>query len=268
MAFAVNPRSTVVAGVEFRGDPRESANKGRRFLMLVGNFSDSATSSAASAASRISLRKTPKALTFWIPGTMLAFGICLLTAVSMVQGATGGDPMATVRSTVNQVLNVLNDRQSPQQVRSRRLIEVVVGHFDFADMARSTMGYHWSSLTPDQRKRFVELFTAFMEDAYLNKIEDYSGQKIEFVGETADGSGESEVHTRVLQPNGQPPILVDYRLKQDAGEWKVYDVAVDSISITANYRNQFNRVINNQGFDTLMTEMQNKQQELIASLGR
>ena len=68
--------------------------------------------------------------------------------------------------------------------------------------------------------------------------------------------------------NEQQPILVDYRLKQDAGEWKVYDVAVDSISITANYRNQFNRVINNQGFDTLMTEMQNKQQELIASLGR
>ena len=72
----------------------------------------------------------------------------------------------------------------------------------------------------------------------------------------------------MIQPNGGEPITVDYRLKQDGGAWKVYDVTVDNISITANYRNQFNRVINNQGFDALMKEMQTKQQELIASLGR
>ncbi len=72
----------------------------------------------------------------------------------------------------------------------------------------------------------------------------------------------------MIQPNGGEPITVDYRLKQDSGAWKVYDVTVDNISITANYRNQFNRVINNQGFDALMKEMQTKQQELIASLGK
>ena len=235
--------------------------------MLVRNFSDIGKSLAASAASRISLRKTSDAIT-WILGSLLVIGVCVFTAVSVVHGATGGDPMATVRSTVSQVLNILNDHQSPQQVRRQRLIEVVAGHFDFADMARSSMGYHWSSPTPDQQTRFVGLFTAFMEDAYLNKIEDYSGQKIEFVGQTANGADESEVSTRVVQPNGQEPVLVNYSLKQDSGEWKVHDVAVDSISITANYRNQFNRVINNQGFDTLMTEMQSKQQELIASLGK
>ena len=235
--------------------------------MLVSNFSDNSVSSAAPVVSRISSHKMPEAITS-ILGTMLVIGIGVLTAVSIVRGATGGDAMATVRSTVNQALNILNDRQSSQQVRRQKLIGVVAGHFDFADMARSTMGYHWNSLRSDQQKRFVELFTAFMEDAYLNKIEDYSGQKVEFTGETANGSGESEVHTRVAQPNGDQPVLVDYQLKQDAGEWKVHDVAIDSISITANYRTQFNRVINNQGFDALMTEMQSKQQELIASLGK
>jgi phospholipid transport system substrate-binding protein len=72
----------------------------------------------------------------------------------------------------------------------------------------------------------------------------------------------------VLQPERGQPISLSYRLKQETGDWKVYDVTVDNISITANYRNQFNRVINSQGFDALMNEMRTKQQELIASLGK
>jgi phospholipid transport system substrate-binding protein len=203
-----------------------------------------------------------------IVGFVFIIAVCVFNRAPVVHGAIGSDAMTTVKGTVSQVLNILNDHQSSQAERRRRLIAVVAGHFDFADMARSSLGYHWRQLTPDQQQRFVELFTAFMEDAYLNKIEGYSGQKIEFVGETPNGPGDSQVNSRVIQPNGGQPITVDYRLKQDGGAWKVYDVTVDNISITANYRNQFNRVINNQGFDALMKEMQTKQQELIASLGR
>ena len=203
-----------------------------------------------------------------IVGFVFIIAVCVFNRASVVHGAIGSDAMTTVRGTVSQVLNILSDHQGSREERRRRLIAVVAGHFDFADMARSSLGYHWRQLTPDQQGRFVQLFTAFMEDAYLNKIEGYSGQKIEFVGETSNGPADSQVNSRVIQPNGGEPITVDYRLKQDSGAWKVYDVTVDNISITANYRNQFNRVINNQGFDALMKEMQTKQQELIASLGK
>ncbi len=203
-----------------------------------------------------------------IVGFVFIIAVCVLNRASVVHGAIGSDAMTTVRGTVSQVLNILSDHQGSREERRRRLIAVVAGHFDFADMARSSLGYHWRQLTPDQQGRFVQLFTAFMEDAYLNKIEGYSGQKIEFVGETSNGPADSQVNSRVIQPHGGEPITVDYRLKQDSGAWKVYDVTVDNISITANYRNQFNRVINNQGFDALMKEMQTKQQELIASLGK
>jgi phospholipid transport system substrate-binding protein len=202
-----------------------------------------------------------------ILGFLLVAEVCIFTAASVVQGSTGGDPMTMVKNTVNQVIDILRDHQTPQDDRRRKLLEVVAGHFDFTDMARSSLGYQWRNLTPDQQQRFVPLFTAFIEDAYLNKIQDYSGQKIEFLNETSNG-GDWQVRTRVLQPNSEQPIPLDYRLKRQGGDWKVYDVTVDDISITANYRNQFNRVINDQGFDALMNEMRSKQQELIASLGK
>jgi phospholipid transport system substrate-binding protein len=108
-----------------------------------------------------------------------------------------------------------------------------------------------------------------MEDAYLNKLEDYAGQKIEFVNETSNGPSDAQVTTRVIQPNGGQPINLNYRLKLEGGDSKVYDVTLDNLSVSRpTYRNQFNRVINNQGFDALVSEMRSKQQELLASLGK
>jgi phospholipid transport system substrate-binding protein len=105
-----------------------------------------------------------------------------------------------------------------------------------------------------------------MEDAYLTKIDSYSGQQIEFKGETRPEPDSAKVSSAVVQSNGDEPIAVDYQLKNENGTWKVNDVTVDNISITESYRNQFNRVINEKGFDALMNEMKTKQQELSNSL--
>jgi len=220
-------------------------------------------SALAMRASILDHLKMMPAVAFILMGLVSAFG-----GWSVVDGAPDNDPKTTVMSTVTQATGILQDRRTPQAVRRRQLIQVVAGHFSFSDMARSSLGYHWRQLTSDQQQRFVQLFTAFLENAYLNKLEDYSGQKIAFVGETSTSPGDSEVNTAVIQSNDDQRIRIDYLLKQDGGDWKVYDVTVDNISIMANYRNQFNRIINEQGFDALLKEMQSKQQELVASLGK
>jgi phospholipid transport system substrate-binding protein len=199
-------------------------------------------------------------------GCALTAAVIMMTTVSTAKGSTEADPMAIVKTTVGRALDILKDRSTPQSERRRRLIETVADRFDFADMARSSLGYHWRELTPAQRDEFVPLFTAFMEYAYLNKLAGYSGQQIDFKSETRPEPGYAQVSSTVLQPNGTEPISVDYQLKSENGNWKVCDVTVDNISITANYRNQFNRVINSQGYDALLSAMKSKQQELTNSL--
>lgn len=199
-------------------------------------------------------------------GAMIAAVALVMAAAVYAHGATVGDPMSMVKSTVSQVIGVVNDKQAPPAERRQRLVQIVAGRFDFSDMARDTLGVHWAQLSPEQRQQFVPLFTAFMEDAYLGKIESYSGQPIEFIRENSNGSNDAEVSTKVKDKDGDQDVRIDYRLKQDGDEWKVYDVTVDDISITANYRNQFNRVINNQGYDALVNAMRTKEHELNQSL--
>jgi phospholipid transport system substrate-binding protein len=167
---------------------------------------------------------------------------------------------------VNQALQILRDRQKSVVERRRELKPLMESRFDSSEMARSTLGYHWRSLRPDQRANFTQVFTAFIEAAYLDKVQDYSGQQVEFGQSRSLGEGYAAVDTSIVQP-GKTPLPVTYLLEETGSGWKIYDVTVDNISIIANYRNQFNRVINEQGFPKLMADLRAKQQQLGSELG-
>ncbi len=173
----------------------------------------------------------------------------------------------TTKEFVNRALQILRDKQKSVLEKRRELKPLMEARFDSAEMAKSTLGYHWRSLTMDQRADFTKLFTAFIEAAYLDKVQDYSGQDVQFGQTRSLGPGYTAVDTKIVQA-GKEPIPVTYLLEKADDDWKVYDVTVDNISIIANYRNQFNRIINEEGFPKLMAVLREKQQQLGSELGQ
>jgi phospholipid transport system substrate-binding protein len=198
---------------------------------------------------------------------VLTAAIALSVAPSRcLMQAGADDPMAVVKTTVNQAMDVLRDSQSPLAQRQDKLREIVAATFDFSEMSKSALGYHWKQITPDQQKEFTSAFRVFIEDSYLSKINEYRGQQVAFLTLRNDGPQYTQVNTDIIDPSGQDPVQVNYQLLQEGGSWKIYDVTVDAISIMANYRNQFNRVVNNSGYDTLIGDLKSKQAALESSL--
>jgi phospholipid transport system substrate-binding protein len=156
------------------------------------------------------------------------------------------DPKAETGELVSQALATLRDSGLSLGEKRQKLRALVAGRFDFADMARSALGYHWRELSEEQREQFVAGFTAFIEGVYLDKIQYYSGQDIVLGRERIDPPGYAEVDAKVVQ-QGRDAIPLGFLLRQEDTDWKIYDVTVDEISITANYRNQFSRVIEQRG---------------------
>jgi phospholipid transport system substrate-binding protein len=197
--------------------------------------------------------------------TIAAALVVSLAPSRFIAPAFADDPMSVVKNTVNQALDVLRDKSTPLAQRQDKLRQIVAATFDFTEMAKSALGYHWKQLTPAQQQEFTQAFVAFIEDSYLSKINDYSGQQVNFLRVNQDGAQYAQVNTDIVQPKGEP-IHVNYRLLQEDGTWKIYDVTVDAISIIANYRNQFNRVMNSKGYNTLIADLKAKQAALAASL--
>ncbi len=193
--------------------------------------------------------------------------------------AIGSGPMASVKGTIDQAVAVFRDKSVAAKDREQKLRAIAEDCFDFERMARAAVGYHWRDFTPGQREEFVPLFTKFIEDVYLSRIESYSVEKVEqeiqsssiqFARERIDPDSpdEAEVFSSVTLQNRDKPVPVNYLLEKGPGGWKIYDLSVDSISVIANYRNQFNRVLNDGGYDKLVSILRQKQQALSGSLAQ
>ena len=205
-----------------------------------------------------------------LAGVTLAMFVALSApGIPALADAAPGEAMAEVKSTVDQVLEILKNPEykSAAAVRRQKLRDVIGVHFDFADMSRSALGVHWKSLSQDQRSEFVPVFKNLMEAVYMSRIESYSGQEIKILREKSDNSDYAEVYTSIAQEAAQP-ISVNYRLKRTDQGWKVYDVIVDGISLVANYRNQFNRVINSKGYAELVRQIKARSGESPPASGK
>ena len=98
-----------------------------------------------------------------------------------------------------------------------------------------------------------------LENAYITKIEGYSGEKIVYLAETADGN-QAIVKTRIVTRQGAE-IPVEYRMFRQSERWRAYDVNIEGISLVANYRAQFNTIISRSGYPDLVTKLKAKRDE-------
>jgi phospholipid transport system substrate-binding protein len=180
-------------------------------------------------------------------------------------GAEAGPATDQLKQHVDEVIGVLDDpslkdRPAQRHAAVRRIAEKI---FDYPNTARRALGPHWNARTPQERTEFVALFADLLDRAYLSKIDLYQGEKVRYTNEVADGN-EATVKTMLTTPRGTS-IPVDYRMHLVDGRWLVYDVTIEGISLVANYRQQFNKVIVTESYPVLVQKMRAKQAEPSAS---
>jgi phospholipid transport system substrate-binding protein len=185
--------------------------------------------------------------------------LALLFCLQLPLSAWAGLATDQTRATVDKVLSILRSSSNKEQQR-QQLRDTIYPRFDFPEMAKRSLGRHWSRATPEKQQEFVKLFTDLLENSYIDKIEGYKGEKVVYTREQVDGDN-AEVFTKVLTPKGEE-FSINYKLHRVGNEWKVYDVVVEDISLVNNYRSQFNRILANASFDELLKKLQQKSPDM------
>jgi len=190
---------------------------------------------------------------------MAAFGLGIFLFMQPVS-VSAGAPGDQVRQTVDKLLAILKDPQLKQEGRKNErhdeLKKLIYQRFDFTEMARRALGPEWRRHTPEEQKEFAQLFTDLLERAYLKQIESYNNQKVRYLNEREDSSY-AQVDTKIVDNKGQE-FSVNYRLHNVNGDWKVYDVVIEDISLVNNYRAQFRRVLASSSYQELVHGMKDK----------
>jgi phospholipid transport system substrate-binding protein len=186
----------------------------------------------------------------------LALISIFLVWISAAPRASAGEPTTQLSATINQFVDILVNTPVVQ-LRATGLPEkalaLVFSRFDFSEMTKRSLGPHWEALDASQRRDFVHAFTQRLLVAYGRSVRASGDEKVRYEGELLDGQYAS-VATRVISNSGGE-LPIDYRMHAIDGQWKVYDMVIDHVSIVDNYRAQFNRVIARSSVQDLLQKM-------------
>jgi phospholipid transport system substrate-binding protein len=189
--------------------------------------------------------------------------VVVLVLASLPLSASAGVPTEQLKGTTDKIISILTDPElkGPSHAEKRRglIRKTADERFDWDEMSRRSLGYHWAKLDEEQRKTFVNLFSQLLERTYMEKVEDYSGEKVSYVGETIDGDY-ATVEIKVLTTKNVD-ISVINKMKKDGEEWMIYDVSIEGVSLVNNYRTQFNSILSKSSFSELLAKLREKVSE-------
>ena len=170
-------------------------------------------------------------------------------------------PTDQLREYTDQVIKILDD---PALVRGDRRAAVrKIAHeaFDVNETARRVLARHWQARTPAERDEFTQLFADLLERTYIARLDEYGGERIRYVGESIDGEL-ATVRARIVTRTGVE-VPVESRMVRRGERWLIYDVLIENVSLVANYRSQFDRIVRSSSYEELVRRLKQKRDEFL-----
>ncbi len=166
-------------------------------------------------------------------------------------------PQRLIKDTSEEMIRILEqDRQrlidDPEHVY-RLATDILVPHVDMYRVSRLVLGKYWRRASRDQRMRFSKEFRRMLVRTYASALKQFRGQAdIDFLPmRDAPGNNNVIVNTKIAHAGAQP-VSVSYRMHLKRGQWLVYDVKVEGVSLVTNYRSSFAHQIRQKGLDHLI----------------
>ena len=189
--------------------------------------------------------------------------ILFFIAAGISSASPAGELTEQVRQTTDKIISILNDpcMKGPDKEEDKiNLIrELVYRLFDREGVSRRVLARQWRKLNDQEKKDFIFLFNKLLEQTYIGKIDNYSGQQIAYIGEKIDGKY-GILKAKVLSKNDKD-IIIFYKAIKKNSKWLVYDVSLEGVSLVNNYRTQFQSIIMQSSYDNLIKILKAKVNE-------
>jgi phospholipid transport system substrate-binding protein len=187
--------------------------------------------------------------------TLAGIAAALLLAVVAAAQQT---PPEVVDGLASRVIPILQDKALTTDQKRERIEAIAYEAMDFQVLSKLVLARNWKKFTPAQQEQFMNEFKRHLAVTYGRNIENYNNEKVKILGERKAGRGDIVVQTKILRGGRSEDVVVDYRLRQRDGQWKIIDVIVEGVSLIANFRSQFQDIVSNGGPDRLLTLLKQK----------
>ncbi|NMC64143.1 MAG: ABC transporter substrate-binding protein [SAR324 cluster bacterium] len=192
-----------------------------------------------------------------IAGVVFFNNIPLLIAEPSKSAVISSSPLTEIKNTIDDILKVIEKYPGKENTSERRakLRELINPRFNFREMSQRCLGPAWNEISVDEREDFVNVFSNLLARTYLSKIETVKPGMVQINSETIEAS---KALVRTTVKNNSDTFPIDYKLLNEDGQWRVYDVIIENIGLVSNYRNEFAGIIRKEKFEGLMVKLREK----------
>ena len=188
---------------------------------------------------------------------IVAFGLIVMCLV-FSGTASASEITDKVKHTIDEVLSIVTNENLKKKgdLRRDKLRQAIGKGFNYRQMAMRSLAREWVKRTPKERTEFVKLYKKFLEFSFASKIETFGGEKISYTGEKVIKNKYALVNTEVNRKDGA--VKIDYKLINENGGWLVYDFVVKGVSMVRNSRSQFEKIIREGSYASLVENLSEK----------
>ena len=168
------------------------------------------------------------------------------------------DALAFMHQLWDQAAELLNGKTDPA-IRRARFRQLFHEDFDGAGIARFVLGSYWQSISEQEQREVVKLFEDYVVYVYTARLATFGGGTFKIRGSRSDGDAVI-VSGDAISPGSTAAVRIDWRLVNNNGAYKINDVIVEGISMTATQRSEFASILQRNGGQvrSLITLMRQK----------
>jgi phospholipid transport system substrate-binding protein len=193
--------------------------------------------------------------------------LAAVAALTLLAGRPAwAGPTDQLREYTDQVIKVLDDPALARGDRRAAIRKIAHEAFDVNETARRVLARHWQARTPAERDEFAQLFADLLERTYIARLDEYGGERIRYVGESINGEM-ATVRARIVTRAGVE-VPVESRMVRRGERWLIYDVLIENVSLVANYRSQFDRIVRSSSYEELVRRLKQKRDEFLNDQAR
>ena len=154
-----------------------------------------------------------------------------------------------VTSFADSAISILSNDTISDSERTSSFTELVMSSIDLNLISKFVLSKAWKNASDEQKENYLIAFKDYFVSSYANKLDQYTGEKIDVIGSQEAGKYVIVESNIVREGTDTLKINLKWRLLNKNNQIKIIDLNIEGISLVIAQREEFQSFLANNDYD-------------------
>ena len=183
----------------------------------------------------------------------------ILASAQSTAVAYSSDPEKFIGEIIDEAKIILSSQDS-QEAKAKKLSEIALKTVDIKGIGYYTLGSKRKELSPEELKKYEEIFQKYFLKSFTSRLTTYSDPKIAVLSSEKISDKYTIVKTMLLKTTKKPEVKIDWRVyTKDPDKPLIRDLIIEGLKLARTQKEEFASILssNNNDINALFKVLEN-----------